>query len=228
MSFFYGEFLVEIIKTLDLEMSFINGTIKTDVLKGINININKGDFAGIVGPSGSGKTTLLYCLSSLEKITSGSVLFMGKDITKYSSKELSELRKHDLGFVFQFYNLIPNLTVYENILLPQVIAGEDGSYIDEILEMVGMKEYKTYYPNQLSGGMQQRVAIARALVNKPKIIFADEPTGNLDQKKGLEIMKILKRLNAENEITIVLVTHNEDYLDFCNKKIRLVDGHIVK
>ena len=228
MSFFYGEFLVEIIKTLDLEMSFINGTIKTDVLKGINININKGDFTGIVGPSGSGKTTLLYCLSSLEKITSGSVLFMGKDITKYSSKELSELRKHDLGFVFQFYNLIPNLTVYENILLPQVIAGEDGSYIDEILEMVGMKEYKTYYPNQLSGGMQQRVAIARALVNKPKIIFADEPTGNLDQKKGLEIMKILKRLNAENEITIVLVTHNEDYLDFCNKKIRLVDGHIVK
>ncbi len=219
---------MEIIKTLDLEMSFINGTIKTDVLKGINININKGDFAGIVGPSGSGKTTLLYCLSSLEKITSGSVLFMGKDITKYSSKELSELRKHDLGFVFQFYNLIPNLTVYENILLPQVIAGEDGSYIDEILEMVGMKEYKTYYPNQLSGGMQQRVAIARALVNKPKIIFADEPTGNLDQKKGLEIMKILKRLNAENEITIVLVTHNEDYLDFCNKKIRLVDGHIVK
>jgi len=224
MSFFYGGFLMEIIKTLDLEMSFINGSIKTDVLKKINISINKGDFAGIVGPSGSGKTTLLYCLSSLEKITSGSVLFMGKDITKYSSKELAELRKHDLGFVFQFYNLIPNLTVYENILLPQVIAGKDGNYIDEILEMVGMKEYKTYYPNQLSGGMQQRVAIARALVNKPKIIFADEPTGNLDQKKGLEIMKILKRFNTENGITIVLVTHNEDYLDFCNKKIRLVDG----
>ena len=217
---------MNIIKTVNLNKSFTNGTLTQRVLKEINIDINEGDFAGIVGPSGSGKTTLLYCLSSLEKITSGQVLFQNKDISSITDKELSDLRKYDLGFVFQFYNLIPNLTVYENILLPQVIAKQDGSYIDEILDTVGMKDFKNHYPNQLSGGMQQRVAIARALVNKPKIVFADEPTGNLDQKNGFEIMKLLKKLNEENGITIVLVTHNEDYLSYCNKVFRLVDGNI--
>ena len=217
---------MNIIKTVKLKKTFTNGTYSQDVLKDINIEINKGDFAGIVGPSGSGKTTLLYCLSSLEKITSGEVLFQGKNISSLNDKDLSKLRRNDLGFVFQFYNLIPNLTVYENVLLPQVIARKDGSFIDEILNMVGMSEYKNHYPNQLSGGMQQRVAIARALVNKPEIVFADEPTGNLDQKNGTEIMKLLKRLNEENEITIVLVTHNEDYLTYCNKVFRLVDGNI--
>ena len=215
---------MKIIKTVDLKKSFTNQTIKTEVLKGINISINQGDFTGIVGPSGSGKTTLLYCLSSLETITSGNVFFMGKDISKYSEIELGNLRKYSLGFVFQFYNLIPNLTVYENVLLPKIIAKKKEDNIDSILETVGMLKYKDYYPNQLSGGMQQRVAIARALVNEPKIIFADEPTGNLDQKNGLEIMKILKKLNKEKDITVILVTHNEDYLEFCNKKIHLIDG----
>ncbi len=224
MSFFYGETVMKIIKTVDLKKSFTNQTIKTEVLKGINISINQGDFTGIVGPSGSGKTTLLYCLSSLETITSGNVFFMGKDISKYSEIELGNLRKYSLGFVFQFYNLIPNLTVYENVLLPKIIAKKKEDNIDSILETVGMLKYKDYYPNQLSGGMQQRVAIARALVNEPKIIFADEPTGNLDQKNGLEIMKILKKLNKEKDITVILVTHNEDYLEFCNKKIHLIDG----
>lgn len=215
---------MEIIKTVDLRKSFTNQTVKTEVLKGINISINQGDFTGIVGPSGSGKTTLLYCLSSLETITSGNVFFMGKDISKYSEIELANLRKYSMGFVFQFYNLIPNLTVYENVLLPKIIAKKKEDNIDSILETVGMYKYKDYYPNQLSGGMQQRVAIARALVNEPKIIFADEPTGNLDQKNGLEIMKILKKLNKEKDITVILVTHNEDYLEFCNKKIHLIDG----
>ena len=217
---------MNIIKTVNLKKTFTNDALTQEVLKDINIEVNKGDFAGIVGPSGSGKTTLLYCLSSLEKITSGKVLFQQRDIANLSDKELSNLRKDELGFVFQFYNLIPNLTVYENILLPQVIAKKDGSFIDTILEMVGMKEYRNYYPNQLSGGMQQRVAIARALVNQPKVVFADEPTGNLDQKNGNEIMKLLKKLNDETEITIVLVTHNEDYLTYCNKVFRLVDGNI--
>ncbi|XFA98535.1 ABC transporter ATP-binding protein [Candidatus Izemoplasma sp. B36] len=215
---------MEIIKTVDLKKSFTNQTVKTEVLKGINISINKGDFTGIVGPSGSGKTTLLYCLSSLETITAGNVFFMGKDISKYSEIELANLRKYSLGFVFQFYNLIPNLTVYENVLLPKIIANKKEDNIESILETVGMLNYKDYYPNQLSGGMQQRVAIARALVNEPTIIFADEPTGNLDQKNGLEIMKILKKLNKEKDITVILVTHNEDYLEFCNKKIHLIDG----
>ncbi len=217
---------MNVIKTINLKKTFTNDSISQEVLKGLNIEINKGDFSGIVGPSGSGKTTLLYCLSSLEEITSGEILFLDKDISKYTKKEIADLRKTELGFIFQFYNLIPNLTVYENILLARIIAKKDESYIDEILELVGMKEFKNYYPNQLSGGMQQRIAIARALVNQPKIIFADEPTGNLDQKNGHEIMELLKKLNAEKEITIVLVTHNEDYLEYCNKVFRLIDGTI--
>lgn len=218
---------MNIIKTTNLRKTFINGELEHEVLKGINIEINKGDFTGIVGPSGSGKTTFLYCLSSLEEITSGKVLFLEKDISKYSEKEISDLRKFELGFVFQFYNLIQNLTIYENILLAQVIANKNGEYVDTVLKMVGMEDYKNYYPNQISGGMKQRIAIARALVNQPKVIFADEPTGNLDQLNGIEIMKLLKKLNKENNITIVLVTHNEDYLKYCNKTIRLVDGKVV-
>ena len=218
---------MKVIETVDLKKTFINTTISQQVLKGINIEINRGDFAGIVGPSGSGKTTLLYCMSSLEKITSGKILFLNKNISKYSDKEIADLRKTELGFIFQFYNLIPNLTVYENVLLARVIARKkEEDSIDQILDMVGMLEFKDYYPNQLSGGMQQRVSIARALVNNPKIVFADEPTGNLDQKNGSEIMELLKKLNTEKGITIVLVTHNEDYLIYCNKVFRLVDGVI--
>lgn len=218
---------MEIIRTENLIKVFDNKIVNQEVLKGINISINKGDFAGIVGPSGSGKTTLLYCLSSLEDITKGKVFINDKDITKYTSKEIEELRKHDIGFVFQFFNLIPNLTVYENILLARIIAGDDDSYIDEILKKVNMYEYKEYYPNQLSGGMQQRVAIARALINRPTIIFADEPTGNLDTKSGTQIMDILKDLNVTDGITILLVTHNKDYLKYCNTTFRLIDGKIV-
>lgn len=218
---------MKVIETDDLKKTFINTTISQQVLKGINIEINQGDFTGIVGPSGSGKTTLLYCMSSLEKITSGKILFLNKNISKYSDKEIADLRKTELGFIFQFYNLIPNLTVYENVLLARVIARQnEEDSIDQILDTVGMLKFKDYYPNQLSGGMQQRVSIARALVNNPKIVFADEPTGNLDQKNGSEIMELLKKLNMEKGITIVLVTHNEDYLVYCNKVFRLVDGVI--
>lgn len=218
---------MEIIRTENLVKNFTNGEMIQEVLKKINISINQGDFAGIVGPSGSGKTTLLYCLSSLESITNGKVFFNGKNITDYKESEISDIRKTEIGFIFQFYNLVPNLTVYENILLAVVIAKTDENYIDKVLESVGMKDFKDYYPNQLSGGMQQRIAIARALVNKPKVIFADEPTGNLDQKNGNEIMTLLKELNTKEKITIVLVTHNEDYLSYCNKTLRLLDGRIV-
>ncbi|MBN2876847.1 MAG: ABC transporter ATP-binding protein [Bacilli bacterium] len=218
---------MEIIKTVDLKKIFQNSILKQEVLRGINITISKGEFAGIIGPSGSGKTTLLYCLSSLEDISSGEVFVLGKDISKYTQKEIEEFRKVQIGFVFQFYNLIPNLTVYENILLARVIAEKDDSGIDEILMKVHMEDFKNYYPNQLSGGMQQRVAIARALVNQPTIIFADEPTGNLDQKNGKEIMDLLKELNEKDDITILLVTHNEDYLSYCNRIFKLIDGKII-
>jgi len=218
---------MEVIKTIDLYKSFQNATLKQDVLRGINITVSQGEFAGIIGPSGSGKTTLLYCLSSLEDITSGQVLVLGKDIAQYTVRDIEEFRKTTIGFVFQFYNLIPNLTVYENILLARVIADKDESGIDEILEKVHLSEFKDYYPNQLSGGMQQRVAIARALVNKPSLIFADEPTGNLDQNNGKEIMNLLSELNQKDNITILLVTHNEDYLSYCNRIFKLIDGKIV-
>jgi len=219
--------IMGIIKTVGLKKTFFNDTLEQVVLKGIDIDINEGDFAGIVGPSGSGKTTLLYCLSSLESITDGSVYVLDKDIAKYTERDISKLRQTEIGFVFQFYNLVPNLTVYENVLLARIIADKDESYVDDVLAMVSMKEFKNYYPNQLSGGMQQRVAIARALVNQPKIIFADEPTGNLDQKIGKEIMDLLAKLNRQEHVTIVLVTHNEDYLSYCNRVFRLLDGKIV-
>ncbi len=193
------------------------------------MKVNEGDFLGIIGPSGSGKTTLLYCLSSLETIDEGEILFEGENIKDFSDKKVSDLRQKSFGFIFQFYNLIPNLTAYENILLASVIANKiNEERIDSLLEMVGMKEYKNYFPNEMSGGMQQRVAIARALVNEPKVIFADEPTGNLDQKKGKEIMDLLYKLNKENNITIILVTHNEDYLKYCSRTINLIDGEFIE
>ncbi len=217
---------MELIKTTKLNKYYSQGEVKNHILKDINISISENDFFGIVGPSGSGKTTLIYCLSTLEKIDSGQVMYLGNDISRFSDQEISDLRKNEISFIFQFYNLIPNLTVYENILLSRVIADKDESNIEAVLEAVDMEDYWNYYPNQLSGGMQQRVAIARALVNNPKVIFADEPTGNLDQKSGKKIMELLKRLNQDKKITIVLVTHNEDYLVYCNKVANLIDGRI--
>jgi len=219
---------MKVLEVQNLSKSYKMGQTENKVLKNISFDVSKGDFLGIVGPSGSGKTTLLYCLSSLEKIDSGRIILNGEDIASFDDDKISNLRKTSLGFVFQFYNLIPNLTAYENILLACVIAkNNDKDKIEELLKLVDMFEYKDYFPNQLSGGMQQRIAIARALVNNPKIIFADEPTGNLDQKKGIEIMSILKRLNEDKQITIVLVTHNEDYLKYCNRTINLIDGEFV-
>lgn len=198
------------------------------VLKEISLSVNAQDFLGIIGPSGSGKTTLLYVLSGLEKPTSGEMLLFEKSVLDYTDQQLANLRKFKIGFVFQFYNLIPNLTVWENVMLPLVIAkGKDESVVDNLLELVGMKEYKNRYPNELSGGMQQRVAVARSLVNDPDIIFADEPTGNLDIANGNEIMELLKRLNKEKQKTVVLVTHSEDYLKYCSRYIKLMDGKIV-
>ncbi len=218
---------MNIIKTVNIKKTFENDGFKQDVLKGVSIDINEGDFTGIFGPSGSGKTTLLYCLSALEQITEGEIYLDGEEVSKYSEQQIADLRKTEIGFIFQFYNLIPNLTVYENILLARIIADKDESNILEKLTLVGLADFKDYYPNQLSGGMQQRVAIARALINNPKIIFADEPTGNLDQKNGKEIMQLLTKLNKEKNVTIVLVTHNEEYIENCSKIIRLLDGRVV-
>lgn len=207
---------------------YTQGEERNHILKDLSLVVNEGDFLGIIGPSGSGKTTLLYCLSSLETIDEGDLIVLGEKINQYTDKQIAKLRQETFGFIFQFYHLIPNLTAYENIMLASVIAKKvDETKIMDLLDKVGMTEYKDYFPNELSGGMQQRIAIARALVNSPKVLFADEPTGNLDQQKGKEIMDLLKKLNDEDKVTIILVTHNEDYLSYCKQTKTLIDGEFI-
>ena len=220
--------LMRVIETRDLFKHYYDNEITTEVLRGINLCIETGEFVSIVGPSGSGKTTLLYVLSGLEAKTKGSIKLFGKEIEEYSDKELSNHKQNKIGFIFQFYNLLPNLTVYDNILLAQVLANnQNNERIEELLHYVGLANYRDYYPNKLSGGMQQRVAIARALVNDPMVIFADEPTGNLDIKNSLAIMELFQKLNQELHKTIVLVTHNEDLIKYGTRYLRLVDGVII-
>jgi len=219
---------MKVLETKKLNKYFEQGNNKNHILKNISLTINSGDFLGIIGPSGSGKTTLLYCLGTLENFEGGDVFLLGKNIKDLTDKEVAKIRNSEIGYVFQFFNLIPNLTAYENVLLASAITKQvNDERINELLKLVGMEKFKEYYPEQLSGGMQQRIAIARALVNGPKILFADEPTGNLDQKKGKEIMELLKKLNKEQGLTIILVTHNEDYISYCNRTINLIDGEIV-
>lgn len=219
---------MKIIEANNLIKNYINNKVTTNVLRGISLSINKGEFLSIIGPSGSGKTTLLYVLSGLEKYTSGSIKLFDKEISTYTDKELSILRQKRIGFVFQFYNLISHLSVYENILLAQVLSKKKSKYdINQVLNIVGLSDYKNYYPNQISGGMQQRVAIARCLINDPEVIFADEPTGNLDYKNSIAIMELFKDLNRKYEKTIILVTHNEEMVYYGTRYIRLRDGLII-
>lgn len=218
-----------IVNAKNIKKDYQNHKLITPVIKGINLTINQQDFISIVGPSGSGKTTLLYLLSGLEKYTSGSINLFGRELSTYNEKEMAALRQTKIGFVFQFYNLIPNLNLYENVLLASILANNNNKeQVDKVLEMVDMLEYKNYYPNQISGGMQQRVAIARALVNNPDLIFADEPIGNLDYENGLQIMNILKKLNQEYHKTIILVTHNEDMIKYGSRFVRIIDGVITE
>jgi putative ABC transport system ATP-binding protein len=184
-----------------------------------------------MGPSGSGKSTLLYLVGGLDKPTKGKVLINGKDISKLSDNEMSKLRRRDIGFVFQFYNLVQNLTVEENIMLPVVMNGEkESNYkerLDYILKTIGLEDKRKSLPKELSGGQQQRVSIARAVILNPSIIFADEPIGNLDSKSGKEVMELFKKINEEEHITILQVTHSEESAKYGNRIIRLKDGKIV-
>ena len=216
-----------LIEAKGLEKAFPLGDSESKVIKGIDLSIDSGEFVVIMGPSGSGKTTLLYLLSGLEKKTNGELKLFDKEIEAYNDKALSDLRKTKIGFVFQFYNLIPNLTVYENVKLAARIA---KNQVDPMiyLEKVGLKEYKDYFPDSLSGGMRQRVAIARALINNPDIIFADEPIGALDSKMGQEIMELFKKINLEDKKTIIMVTHLEDNARYASRVIYIRDGVIEK
>lgn len=216
------------IQVNDLHKTYLQGRLSTKVLKGLSFSLDEGEFVSLVGPSGSGKTTLLHVLGGFEDYD-GSVELFGKELKTYTETEKARLRAHDIGFVFQFYNLIPNLTAYENILLASVLGKhKTKDDIMAVLAMVGMEAFAHYHPGRLSGGMQQRVAIARCLINEPKIIFADEPTGNLDYKNGLAIMDLFKTLNIEHKKTILMVSHNEETTRYGTRVLHLLDGKVIK
>jgi len=219
-----------VIETEQLNKTYKLGSVDVEVLKDVNIAINKGEFVSIMGPSGSGKSTLLYLIGGLDKPTSGNVKVNGKNVAKLKDKDESIMRRRDIGFVFQFYNLIPNLNVEENILMPVLLDGgkikKYRARLDEILNIVGLEDRRHHTPRELSGGQQQRVAIARGLINNPEIILADEPIGNLDSKTGCEIMQLLKRINKSEGTTIVQVTHSSESADYGNRVIHVRDGRI--
>ncbi|ADZ84835.1 MULTISPECIES: ABC transporter ATP-binding protein [Cellulosilyticum] len=221
-----------IIETKGLWKSFDLGDEKIHILKDINLTIEKGGFYSIMGPSGSGKSTLLYLLGGLDKPSEGSIKVNGKELMTMKDQEESIMRRRDMGFVFQFYNLIPNLTVEENIMLPILLDGKKlkdyKERLEELLEKVGLTARRKYTPRELSGGQQQRVAIARSLMSNPNLILADEPIGNLDSKTGIEIMELLQRINKEEGKTIVQVTHSRESANYGTHLIVVKDGQISK
>ncbi|AOT70244.1 ABC transporter ATP-binding protein [Geosporobacter ferrireducens] len=225
-----GETLEKIIETIGLYKTYQLGNIEVEVLKDINLTIPKGEFVSIMGPSGSGKSTLLYLIGGLDQPTSGSIRIKGKELSDMKDQEQSIMRRREVGFVFQFYNLIPNLSVEENTLLPVLLDGkrikEYQQRLDEILEVVGLSDRRKHTPRELSGGQQQRVAIARALINEPDIILADEPIGNLDSKTGMEVMALLQTINREKGKTIVQVTHSREAAAYGQRTIHVRDGKV--
>lgn len=220
---------MEILKTEKLCKYYGEGEKQVKATDEIDLTIEKGEFVAIVGASGSGKSTLLHMLGCLDKPTSGDIYIEGENISKYKAEALAMMRRRKIGFVFQSYNLIPVLTVRENIEMPVLLDDKkpDKEYINDLIEMLGLKEREKHLPNQLSGGQQQRVSIARALANKPSIIFADEPTGNLDRKNGLEVMEILKASAKKYEQTLVLITHEMSIANSADRVIEISDGKIV-
>ncbi|MBH7683936.1 ABC transporter ATP-binding protein [Clostridioides difficile] len=207
------------------------GNTTTRVLKDVSLQVMKGEFVSIMGQSGSGKSTLLYILGGLDTPTSGKVYMNGADISHFNDEKMSIIRRRNIGFVFQFYNLIPNLNVEENIMLPLLLDGKNlkdyKNQLDEILDIVGLTDRRKHTPRELSGGQQQRVAIARALIGKPEILFADEPTGNLDSKTGIEIIDLLNKINRDNGQTIIMVTHSLEAAKSSSRTIIVSDGLIV-
>ena len=219
----------KIIEVIGLKKSFRNRFNTTNILNGINFTVDKGEFVSIMGASGCGKSTLLYLLGGLDTPSEGSVSVMGNTLSLMSDKNMSKFRNKEIGFVFQFYNLVQNLTVEENILLPlKMMKNKDRSEFNEIVEIMGIRNILKKYPNQLSGGQQQRVAIARAVITKPNVILADEPTGNLDSSNGEAVMELFKKINQCKNITIIQVTHDEDKAEYGDRLIRLKDGRVVE
>ena len=218
-----------ILETIDLKKTYGKGDTAVNALNGINLKIENGEFAAIVGSSGSGKSTLLHMLGGLDRPTSGKVFVDGKDIFSLDDEELTVFRRRKTGFVFQSYNLVPVLSVYENIVLPIQLDGGriDRKYMDKVIDTLGLGSKLNSFPNQLSGGQQQRVAIARALGAKPAIILADEPTGNLDSRTSQDVLGLLKISGERFSQTIVMITHNEEIAQTADRIIRIEDGMVV-
>lgn len=218
-----------ILETRDLKKQYGTGETAVHALAGVNLSVENGEFVAVVGTSGSGKSTLLHMLGGLDRATSGKVYVDGKDIFALKDEELTIFRRRKIGFVFQSFNLVPVLSVYENIVLPLQLDGKtvDNAFIGEIAEALGLKEKLNVLPNQLSGGQQQRVAIARALAAKPAILLADEPTGNLDSRTSQDVMGLLKTTSTKFSQTIVMITHNEEIAQLADRIIRIEDGRLV-
>ncbi len=220
-----------IIQATGVVKTYETGRIRVDALQGVDLTVNRGEMVAIMGPSGCGKTTLVNCLSGLDEIDSGSILIAGTDLAKLSDNKRTSFRAREMGFVFQFYNLLPVLTAVENTELPLLVSGtgtRDARQRSlEILEHVGLREWASHRPAELSGGQRQRVTIARALVNDPAIVWADEPTGDLDSQTADEVMALMRDLNQRNRQTFVVVTHDPRIGDMCDRIIRMNDGQII-
>jgi putative ABC transport system ATP-binding protein len=218
------------IKTQNLKKLYTTEEVETTALNNVNLEVKSGEFVAIMGPSGCGKSTLLNLLGLLDNPSDGEYFFLEHEVSKFSERQRANLRKSNIGFVFQSFNLIDELTVYENVELPLLYLGVSGAdrkkRVEEVLEHMEIMHRRNHFPQQLSGGQQQRVAVARALVGKPKLILADEPTGNLDSAHGDEVMKLLTDLN-ENGTTIVMVTHSPSYAEYAHRIVHLFDGHVV-
>lgn len=220
---------MEILKVENLNKTYGKGENIVEALKDINLSVNKGEFVAIVGASGSGKSTLLHLLGGLDRPTKGKVIIDGESIYNYKEEKLAIFRRRKIGFIFQFFNLIPVLDVEENIALPALLDNDkvDKSYLEEIIEILGLKERKNHLPSELSGGQQQRVSIGRALLNKPSIILADEPTGNLDSKNSKEVIELLKFTAKKYNQTLILITHDINIATMADRVITIEDGEIV-
>ncbi|MGD9144387.1 MAG: ABC transporter ATP-binding protein [Anaerolineae bacterium] len=223
---------MSVIELQDVTRIYKIGEVETHALRGVNLTIDEGEFTAIVGPSGSGKTTMLQLMGCLDRPTSGRVLINGEDISKLNANRRADLRKGTIGFVFQFFALIPGLTAYENVDLPLLLAGvkkaERRARANELLEAVGLTDRARHRPDQMSGGEQQRVAIARALAIDPVLVLADEPTANLDTENGRQIMEIMQRLNEETGTTFIFATHDPRVFPFARRVVEVRDGKVAE
>jgi putative ABC transport system ATP-binding protein len=219
-----------VVSAVDVTKRYGEGSTAVDALRGVSIDVQAGELVAVMGPSGSGKSTLMHILAGLDKPTSGSVSVAGTEITNLADSKLTRLRRAHIGFVFQFFNLLPMLSAEDNVVLPLSIAGEkpDAKWLDDLLEQTGLSDRRHHRPSELSGGQQQRVALARALVTRPTILFADEPTGNLDSKTGGEILELLRRSVDAYGQTTVMVTHEPRAAAIADRVLFLADGLIVK